>query len=262
MSNPIDSIVKIPSIARAAANTLENQRKHRDFALERSRRRLLNKYLVDLDPVVPRVDSDTVPQEMIERVAAELLGVAELAFARNFNVVDSGYEASYRYIAYLLPQDYKWTVAGAKIINTLLKQIPVTANVYGSWSEAVAKHMEQVQKEEQERKQRRREYDENNEKMFNVLLDELERMREVNAKELSDYRILLAYLRNGLPRFYRGARGVKLVNAALRAFAPEAAVEYTDEMLEAVSEAEARDREFKQMQEQRKRFQANNGSTK
>ena len=49
--------------------------------------------------------------------------------------------------------------------------------------------------------------------------------------------------------------------SAARAFAPEAAVEYSDEMLDAVSEAEARDREFKQMQEQRKRFQANSSST-
>lgn len=213
MSNPLKSI-SIPSIARAVSNTLALQRQHKEHKTQTELRKRASS--ISTNPV-ERVDSNKITEAQIKCVALELLPAAEQLLAKNPLIGDRGYFATHRSIGHLLPAEYKWTVAGVRIVNAILNSVPTVSGYMEKWSNEIEAHMKETEADENEKRQRKQKYDNENLDTLKLVCDELDRLKSLHDnRRLENYHELFNYLRNGLPRYFRGARGVRLIHEAFR----------------------------------------------
>jgi hypothetical protein len=258
MTNPLKQL-SINSISRAAANILAVQRKHQEFHAKLNREKELD-VVRAVSVTEQRIASATVPDVELERVALSLLPAAEDILVLDMLVAERGYFVTHRKIGHLLPLQYKWTVAGVRIINAFLAKVPSTASYMENWGADIAKHIVEMQKDEDARELRQKRYEQENVENYNMLCDKLDRLQQVRNPMLSNYKHLHGYLRHDLPQYFHGARGVKLIHAALNFRMSEQASQWKVQMNEDLAEAVRRDEEFRNAKRAGRRYQnPNNG---
>lgn len=233
--------ISIPRIARAVSNTLENQRKHK-VNIEKEK---AAKEFVSMKSTTVRIDSRNVTEEQAQRVALEVMPAAEKLLLASPALAERGYLITHRSIGHLLPVEYKWTVVGAMIINSILERVRTTKEYMPSWEKDIEAHLADARRGEDEKRERRERYDTENLENYEMLCQEIERLVAMKDRRITNYLNLFNYLRNGLPRYFRGARGVDLIHGAMRAKLNHATL-WETEMGKDHAEAVRRDAEYKQ----------------
>lgn len=233
--------INIPRIARAVSNTLENQRKHKVNAEKEK----AAKEFATMKPTTVRIDSRNVTEEQAQRVALEIMPAAEKLLLASPALAERGYLITHRSIGHLLPVEYKWTVVGAVVINSILERVRTTKEYMPSWEQDIAAHLSDVRRGEDEKRQHRDHYDQENLAYYGYIGQELERLIAMNDRRIGNYLNLFNYLRTGLPRYFRGARGVDLIHGVMKANLKHASL-WEKEMDIDHAEAVRRDAEYKQ----------------
>lgn len=240
MSNPIDRTFHVSRISRAASRTLENVRKHQEHRIEKARLSE-EKYKTDLQAC------------KTEMLAMELLPQAEAIIAKKPNIAERGYFVTHRHIGHLLPQDLKWTVMGVSVINSILISIPTIAPYFPKWEKDIEEHLAEMVVNEAAKRERQREYEADNNTQFEIVCDEIVRLLKSQDWIVRNYGKLFNYLRNGLPQYFRGARGVKIIHAAMMSKLDAAGSEHWKTWMDAdLVKAEARDAQHRELRRKRK----------
>jgi hypothetical protein len=256
MSNPLKQL-RIPSVARAAANTIANQRQHQEFkknlADQQARNKDMDIFRKEMSVTEQRIASANVTDEQLQLVALELLPAAEAILSVDMLIAERGYFVTHRKIGHLLPLQYKWTVAGVRIINAVLAKVPVTSQYMDKWDNEIAVHILEIEKDEAARILRNKKYEEENLENFDMLCDEITRLFRMQDLRTRNYKQLNGYLRHGLPMYFRGARGLRLVHAAMKAKIAWAG-NWQVEMKTDLDEAVRRDSEYREAKRAGKRY--------
>jgi hypothetical protein len=258
MSNPLKQL-HIPSVARAAANTIANQRQHQEFKKnlleQEARNKDIDIFRKEMSVTEQRIASANVSDDQLQLTALELLPAAEAILSGDMLIAERGYFVTHRKIGHLLPLQYKWTVAGVRIINAILAKVPVTSQYMatGKWDNEIAVHITEIEKDEAARIQRNKKYEEENLENFDMLCDEITRLFRMQDPKPRNYVQLNGYLRHGLPMYFRGARGLRLVHAAMKAKVAWSG-NWQAEMHVDLDEAVRRDNEYREAKRSGKRY--------
>ena len=199
MSNPLKSL-HVPRIAAAVARTLEQQKQHKEYKEHR----------------IEEQSSKDVEDMSVELAAIEILPKAEVIIANNQTIVERGYFVTHRHIGHLLPEQFKWTVNGVRIINAVLEKIPVTAPYMAKWASLIAQHLDEAKIEEERNRERKAKYEADNIEVLQEVSEEIVRLFKAQSPMRRNYKQLFNYLLHGMRGFFRGARGVRIIHQAMR----------------------------------------------
>lgn len=240
MSNPIDRTFHVSRISRAASRTLENVRKHQEHRVEKARENE-EKYKMDLQACKTEI------------LAMELLPQATAIISKKPNIAERGYFVTHRHIGHLLPQELKWTVMGVNVINSVLKAIPSIASYFPKWERDVEEHLAEMVVNEERKRLRQLEYEADNNAQYELVCDEIVRLLKAHDGIVRNYGKLFQYLRNGLPPYFRGARGTKIIHAAMIRKLESAGYDHWKTwMASDLAKAEARDAQHRELRRKRK----------
>lgn len=202
MSNPLKSI-HVSRIAGAAANIIANTKPHQEY--KRAQAMIRESQAIE--------DARLARSEM---VSLEIYPAAEKILASRPRLPENGYFSTHRNLGHLLPQDLKWTVQGVEIINAILAKIPLTAPYMESWKSDIAAHIEETKVNEATKLVNQARHDAENHEVYEMVVAEIIRLFQMQADIRRNYGKLFNYLRTGLPSFFKGARGVRIIHAAMR----------------------------------------------
>ena len=215
MTSPT-STIRLNDLGGSQLATTKALNKLRDDALENAKHAQEQAQLDELE------HDQQIVLQLIEPIATTLESKPRL-------VVGSDYARCYRGVAYHLPEDLKFTVRGAKIVNSVLERITATAALMaGPWKERAEANVEDMRKHEETRKadtERRKTEDlqivENLRKEIIYLLNAkpqiMDTMRSGRVTpRVKYYTGLFKHLRELLNHPYRGSRGVRCIHEAMR----------------------------------------------
>jgi hypothetical protein len=225
-------------IRRGANNSFNNEQSHREYA-DNVRRRLEEQMAED-----ERIrELARLKAESIEKVTAEITKLLPVNKLR----IKQGFSAVYRQLAWLLPQELKFTKTSVDIVIESLQAVNFDAPLLESWSPEMESLSTEMLRKDEERAARRVLQAKEDEDFINRCVTLIQAMFKAANPDVRNFYKLVVHLRDliTVPR-HKGLRGQELIIEAIKIQMPGFAAKWSEIIEKSLERSREREERWRQ----------------